>query len=908
MESEVRSLRQEVCRTRDSLRLANRRCGELTRELDNLGAAHERERQLRDRQLSRILRALLILESRLKHEQKSIRRLLNDKDALIAQQRHRIEELTSSTNSAKETICPRCNRDLQITNNASVVSEAEGAVCNEPISLESNDFQEHDSGLGRDIEKLKCEILTKLNEGRLDSTSQEHQDDSQQQQLDEQSQTGVKKTHSFAGSDISKASLASSENTDASIITTTTDGSPSLLSTEGFCEGESTDVSPGSTLNKSNSSRCTPSIVATDSETEGNSLLIVTDEHDIHHKCTRIARTDSKDDGMDCNYASDEDEDDEADDADIDEPVYENNLRNLGEQNNGTKPNSDDCANNNVQRITRLQESRPLRRDDDRSIHQHHQSNGGAEESSGNWYSDPDEDRLNDELLRHSVYRPSSNHNSVLECVNQILLRDMEDEENVLSVPRRFKHRGKIVRFQPARLSDIESVGSEMERRNSDEPNPASPANTAHSSCESSTGSAGEPSASIDSKRQLRDENDNDDGTPIDSFEATNSEDEFGMRIVPTIVPVLDPESGLEEDVDDTKARPLVIIEPRVKIEEPRNKSNNTRSLTTKSNNNSSGSIGKLCLAPGSPTSPRMERIEEKTCLSMSGKGLTLAKNLDYEDIELLPPLPNTGTSTSNNKLNSSSSLSAIAPALPPKPQFRSNTLVLKKIPSPSFLIDEQSRKRQPPPEQPPLNCLRSLNFDQQTKKTSTTTTTPDSPVTKKPPRSIITNRISTSPNVSNPSNVVTNIVRHFEEFRIDDESKRSPNQQQRPQQQSVVVEDLDIQQNFEEFKLDDCELDSDQLLVDDELQQVQEVQEVVHQEPDLNQQKQNANYEGFLEATGLSNKSILTPSRLLSNHKSMLKPKDVKYKSRIKASAVMQLERHATTTIHTKHWTGPFV
>lgn len=38
-----------------------------------------------------------------------------------------------------------------------------------------------------------------------------------------------------------------------------------------------------------------------------------------------------------------------------------------------------------------------------------------------------------------------------------------------MSMPRRFKHRGKIVRFQPARLSDIESVGSEMERRNSEE-------------------------------------------------------------------------------------------------------------------------------------------------------------------------------------------------------------------------------------------------------------------------------------------------------------------------------------------------------------------------------------------------------------------------------------------------------
>jgi hypothetical protein len=58
----------------------------------------------------------------------------------------------------------------------------------------------------------------------------------------------------------------------------------------------------------------------------------------------------------------------------------------------------------------------------------------------------------------------------------------------------------------------------------------------------------------------------------VDGFEATNSEDEFGMRIVPA----LDPESGLEEDVDETKPRPIVIIEPFVKIEEPMNDSNIT--------------------------------------------------------------------------------------------------------------------------------------------------------------------------------------------------------------------------------------------------------------------------------------------------------------------------------------------
>lgn len=63
---------------------------------------------------------------------------------------------------------------------------------------------------------------------------------------------------------------------------------------------------------------------------------------------------------------------------------------------------------------------------------------------------------------------------------------------------------------------------------------------------------------------QRQEENDGVEPT-IEGFEATNSEDEFGMRIVPA----LDPESGLEEDVDDMKARPIVIIEPCTNLDQP---------------------------------------------------------------------------------------------------------------------------------------------------------------------------------------------------------------------------------------------------------------------------------------------------------------------------------------------------
>ena len=61
--------------------------------------------------------------------------------------------------------------------------------------------------------------------------------------------------------------------------------------------------------------------------------------------------------------------------------------------------------------------------------------------------------------------------------------------------------------------------------------------------------------------------------------------------------------------------------------------------------------------------------------------------------------------------------------------------------------------------------------------------------------------------------------------------------------------------------------------------------------------------YEHFLECTGLSSKSILTPSRLLSNHKSVLKPKDVKLRSKVKSNGIF--ERNGSTI---KYWSEPYI
>lgn len=385
-----------------------------------------------------------------------------------------------------------------------------------------------------------------------------------------------------------------------------------------------------------------------------------------------------------------------------------------------------------------------------------------VEDTSGNWYSDPDEDRLNEDVFRHSTYRPNSNHNSVLECVNQILLQDMEEEENSMlpMVSRRFKHRGRIVRFQAARLSDIESVGSEMERRNSEE------------------FTADSKDVSPKEQEQEEEEEEKEEAAEEENEAAsTSSEDEFGMKIVPT-------KDDPDDDSKDSKAIPLVIIEPKVDVDAE------TRKILAQSKSQTAASNPPL----------KMERIEEKTCLQMSARGLTIARNLDYEDIESLPEITMTPTPPRT------------PPALPPKPQFRNNTLILKKIPSPSFLIDEKGRQQSDPNGAVAPARRNILGLMSSSK---ATTRNNNSEEVKSKSRSLTReakggreesggfwknrfNHVRSSFHIrqreSDPSKAksdaarVTNIVRHFEEFKIGGEEQMKDNTK-RPRERHAELE-----------------------------------------------------------------------------------------------------------------------
>lgn len=342
METEVKSLKQELNRTQLDLKKATKRCRELVKELDTLTTCHQSERNLRDQQLSKILRALLVLESRLRQEQKSVRQQLSEKDNVIRTQQMEIARLRRQT---KNYI--KINKREQSTS----VDPADYYNEKNDENVSSDDTgllsRLEDSQLGNYIHRLKRELINKM--GSYDSIKNYSKE------------FGVKKTDSFAGSDVSKESLGS-ENTDASILTTTTEGSPSVLSTEGFCEGESTDVSPGSTLNKStrrknsdsDNEACRTQLNDHDNDDDNKYSkrrigILRTEPLEIfNNQIGKISRSDSKDDGMDCNFISEEEEED-----DNAEPIYvnacnDNNTTNI--EDSGCKIFEDNKFNNNNNR------------------------------------------------------------------------------------------------------------------------------------------------------------------------------------------------------------------------------------------------------------------------------------------------------------------------------------------------------------------------------------------------------------------------------------------------------------------------------------------------------------------------------------------------------------------------------
>ena len=93
----MRALRRELEETRTALKLQTVRCRQLVAAFTTKLQEKEMEvragRELRDQQLGRVLRALLMLEARLKKEQKNIRQQLHERDQVISKQQQEIDSI-----------------------------------------------------------------------------------------------------------------------------------------------------------------------------------------------------------------------------------------------------------------------------------------------------------------------------------------------------------------------------------------------------------------------------------------------------------------------------------------------------------------------------------------------------------------------------------------------------------------------------------------------------------------------------------------------------------------------------------------------------------------------------------------------------------------------------------------------
>lgn len=131
------AIREELENVQKKLKLQSKRCRQLvseyTRKLQEKDQLYFNEKTLRDNQLAKVLKALLIFEARLKQEQKLISHQLSEKDFLISKQNNDIKRLLDNQ------YCKNCNKyyTLPVTNLESFDSSSE-YVATEPDYQSSN--------------------------------------------------------------------------------------------------------------------------------------------------------------------------------------------------------------------------------------------------------------------------------------------------------------------------------------------------------------------------------------------------------------------------------------------------------------------------------------------------------------------------------------------------------------------------------------------------------------------------------------------------------------------------------------------------------------------------------------------------------------------------------------------------
>ncbi|RZC39636.1 hypothetical protein BDFB_009733 [Asbolus verrucosus] len=927
-EAEIATIRGELEMVQKALKLQTKRCRQLvteyTRRLQQKEQQYQSEKALRDDQLAKVLRALIIFEARLKQEQKFISHQLKEKDYIIKKQSNEIKKLLSSQ------YCKNCNQYYSPSPNLeSLDSSSEYVV----TDYQSSNFESLDSS---------SDIYATISEKSFNTDKQGSGDDNSKTESEPTKTIYLKnKGKDSLGRRAKKFQHRKSVGTYFEVLKLRNDSfSPCSNEDNTSNDYDNLDSLPAESItdkisvaserieNIFNSSQ---NHSDNTKENDSSSNLSVSEcNNTVINKIQKETKEESQ---RSDNYTSDRDS-----------------------KSNNTNESKEKPEN----KLSKITDSIPVFE--------------GDGEANDNWYasaSDQEDDEQRD------IYR----NNPVLECMNQILLQNINDSMN--SPPKTPNIERKPLKNKKVKFSDEED--------NKQTPNILTKENVKENTQEN--GSHGYYETPIQKVPNFYEtpqsiySNDYEQilskcSETFTSNKAENGQEKDANRMVFKKAGVLknfDSESKNHFYVDlDTKSeneekdvpvrRVKILRTPPALPPKPANLVMKYKLQCSPTKLMSSSEI-----LESEPDYCSISELNLPTNKSVSFKKINVVAEInppnsqdvmsklekaskkksvdsDYDPVVVNDNIPNLVVKKCVEKLNIQ-----LAKQTPIKSEAspKKNEPEIPKLPQVSEIIIPEDNEEKQQEER--------ISHDNYVKNNSQILKLKTNNKFEQNRRSIVMGTsVSTLITGFNNQQLISEINKKPERNKLDKrvfssfENLQNLDKPTKKDQETPNFDKFDLSQNFEEFKLDDCEIEeynvndipdineeevkTDTIVVDDkakpnstrveliratndthvpnlnvssvellkrqlELQKNKVPSEQVLKENPHLKRNSEPTYEHFLECTGLSSKSILTPSRLLSNHKSMLKPKDIKLRSKVKANL---FERHSTSTI--KYWSEPYI
>ncbi|KAJ8943949.1 hypothetical protein NQ318_016107 [Aromia moschata] len=937
-ESEMTSIRGELEIVQKALKLQTKRCRQLvaeyTRRLQEKEQQYRSEKALRDDQLAKVLRALLIFEARLKQEQKFISHQLNEKDYIIKKQSNDIKKLLSNQ------YCKNCNQYYTSSPIQESLDSSSEYVVTDYQDYQSSNFESLDSssetyatisekGYGKSESPYPSYITEENSKSETESAKNIFQKNRNKDSLGRRSKKIPHRKSIGTYFEVLKlrndnASPISNEDNTSNDYDNLDSLPPESVSDKISVVSENIELIFNKNQDIINGTESSPNI----SLSECNNTVI--------NKKLDIMEENNKND---------------------DHIVNEGNNNENNPKNDILNENTEE-SNEQTDKICKITETIPVFDTDG--------------ETNDNWYASASDQE--DEEHR-DIYR----NNPVLECMNQILLQNIND--TLISPPKtpnveRKATKNKRVKFsdeEETKLQEMKETTLTQQNLNEKEDQPTMIMNRFLSSVARRFQIRNQPQR----KKALKKAN----GPTQPQQQVTH----FYMDMEPKVENA--DQEKLVRKSKILRTPPALPPKPANLVSKYKMQNISRKSPTEKS------SEGSIEFEPDYCSISELNLPQNKT---VSFKKINVVAEINAptsQDVLNKLNSPNDFSKTDksnkfNNKINRGIStefanVTGNDDLVVKKCVEKLNIQLAKQTQIKSeATINPQSPKKNNEPEIPKLPQVSEIIIPDENEEKEDERISQDNYVKNNSQIfKLKTNRNEQPRRPIVIGSSVSSLITGFNNHQLLSEIKKKPERnkekrlfsgfeniqnidKQTPVKEKSAdtqnFENFDLSQNFEEFKLDDCEIEEynveDDMSEDNteskvnqtktesvkllpkekpstrveliratndmllptlnknsiellkkqlELQKTQVQSEQVAKENNTLRGGNEPTYEHFLECTGLSSKSILTPSRLLSNHKSMLKPKDVKLRSKVKANNNI-FERHSSGSI--KYWSEPYI